>query len=57
MKMEYKAKSRSGFVVIVKRNSVGRIGICEAGGKKSFYFLNDRSAKEVAKRILKEVKK
>ena len=56
--MEYKAKSRSGFVLTVKRSADdGKLGICEAGGRKSFYFLSDRSAEEVAKRILKEVKK
>ena len=55
--MEYKAKSSRGFVVVIRRDSDGKIGICEVGAHESFYFLSDRSAEEVAKRILKEVKK
>ena len=56
--MEYKAKSSRGFVVVIKRNSDGKVGIYEAGAGmgQSFYFLSDRSAEEVAKRILKEVR-
>ena len=56
--MDYRAKSRSGFMLTVKRSADdGKLGICEAGGRKSFYFFSDKSAEEVAKRILEEVKK
>ena len=55
-KMKYKAKSSRGFVVSIKRSFKGKIGIYEVGGRKPFYFLSDRSAEDVAKRILKEMK-
>ena len=55
--MGYKAKSARGFVVTIKRNSDDKIGICEAGGTKSFYFASNKSAEIIARQILKEVEK
>ena len=51
-----KPKSNRGFNLVVKRSFDGKIGVCEAGGTKSFYFASDKSAEQIAKEILEEVK-